>query len=876
MDDLLRDFLTESAENLGKLDNDIVELERHPTDTSLLNSVFRTIHTIKGTCGFLALPRLESVAHAAENVLDALRSGTLDVGSELIGDVLAAVDCIKVILVHLEEKESEPEGDDTDLIAKLEEWMVSASRRTEDDDRTTPFESDSVAAPLEALAVAEPALHVAQPSRLAADRRMQDDRRTTVGRRTEDAESATRQAPTESTLRVGVVLLDQLMNLVGELALGRNQLILLAAAHEESEFVHPVQHLNRVTTDLLEAVMKTRMQPIGNAWTKLPRLVRDLSHASGKQISLEMHGAETELDRQILQAIQDPLTHMIRNSADHGVEKPAARRASGKSETGTIRLSARHEGGHVVIEIADDGAGISASRVRRKAVERGLIKADAADALPDAQILRFIFEPGFSTAEQITNVSGRGVGMDVVRSNIELIGGTVELSSHEGRGTTVRVKIPLTLAIIAALLVGTAGESFAVPQIGVVELVRVTEEQRRLVENVHGAEFYRLRDTLLPLVRLRTLLGLGGIEPLDAYNIVVCQVGEARFGLVVEEVFDTQDIVVKPVGRLVKHLQAYAGCTITGDGRVIMILDTAGIAAMASVASNETRDEAAEATKRSLALASDNSKESVLLFDAGFPALQAVPLSLVARLEEFAISNMEEADGHFLVQYRGALIPVIGANPAMDLRAIDPRPVIVFSDRNRTMGVAVNEIRDIVDDRIVLQRDATRPGVLGVCVIAERATEVIDTDYFLRLAHGDWFSQRDTAAGRTETKRILLVDDSRFFLGLLAPIIRAAGYAVSTAADGKDAIALLEQGARFDLVLSDIEMVAVDGVELARTIRANPEWQHIPLIALTARSSAEDRARGLAAGFDDYLTKFDRENVLTAIHTIFSHERVAA
>lgn len=549
----------------------------------------------------------------------------------------------------------------------------------------------------------------------------------------------TRSAIADSSLRVGVDLLDTLMNLVGELALGRNQLLQLAGAHEESPFAKPVQHLDRVTTDLLDAVMRTRMQPIGNAWTKLPRLVRDLSHSNGKHITLVMHGADTELDRQILQAIADPLTHMVRNSADHGVESPAVRVAAGKSENGTVRLSARHEGGHVVIEISDDGAGIDAAKVRRKAVERGLVRADLADTIPDAQVLRFIFEPGFSTAETITNVSGRGVGMDVVRSNIEMIGGTVELQSQFGRGTTVRVKIPLTLAIISALLVGTAGESFAVPQIGIVELVCITHEQRALVEVVHGAKFFRLRDTLLPMVSLRELLGLGESDAERTRNIVVCQVGNVRFGLVVEEVFDTQEIVVKPVGRLIKHLQAYAGCTITGDGRVIMILDTTGIATVAGVATNESRDEAAsaaEAAERARVAAAVTDTESILLFDAGYPALQAVPLALVARLEEFPLSVLEELDGQFLVQYRGALMPVVRANPALDMRAKELRPVIVFSDRNRIMGLAVDEIRDIVEDRVVLQRQATRPGILGVCVIAERATEILDTDYFLRFAHG--------------------------------------------------------------------------------------------------------------------------------------------
>ncbi|WP_439643351.1 chemotaxis protein CheA [Gemmatimonas sp.] len=734
MDDLLRDFLTESTENLAKLDNDLVSLEQHPEETALLNSIFRTIHTIKGTCGFIGLCRLEGVAHAAENVLDALRSGKLQVQSAVIGDVLVAIDCIKAILDHLDATETEPEGDDSALIASLEHWL---SEQAHDAPVPTPVaapvagpapEPVSASTPAPSVAAAPapvpaPAVKPAQPAGTGWDG---------VDRRKKSDE----EAGGDHTLRVGIVVLDQLMNLVGELALSRNQLLQLMGANEDTEFAKPVQQLNRVTTDLLEAVMKTRMQPIANVWTKLPRIIRDLGQASGKKLTLECVGAETELDRQILQAIQDPLTHMIRNSADHGIEPCEIRRAAGKPEHGTITLSARHEGGHVVIEISDDGAGIDAQRVKRKAVERGLVRADIAEQMSEQQILRLVFEPGFSTAEQITNISGRGVGMDVVRSNIEAIGGTVDLTSTLGKGTRIRVKIPLTLAIIQALLVGTGGETFAVPQIGVVELVRITEEQAHLVEVVHGAEFYRLREALLPLVRLDELLKLRSDRQVADCNIVVCQIGDRRFGLVVDEVFDTQEIVVKPVGRLVKHLTAYAGCTITGDGRVIMILDTTGVGTLANIANRTEDTQATNGVSRVSGSADSESTESVLLFDGGYPALQAVPLSRVARLEEVAADTLEQADGRFLVQYRGALMPVLPSHPAMDITARDPRPVIVFSNGEQSLGIAVDDIRDIVEDHIVLQRAASRAGVLGVSVIAERATEVVDLDWFFREAFG--------------------------------------------------------------------------------------------------------------------------------------------
>lgn len=877
MDDILRDFLTESNENLARLDRDVVDLERRPGEASLLNSVFRTIHTIKGTCGFLGLSRLEAVAHAAESVLGYLREGKLVVSPRLINDVLAAVDVIKVIIQTLERTEQEPAGDDSAIVAKLDRWTsIAASDAAFAGPAAralTVVQTVSSIAPADTAAAAP---HVAAT---AAESMPNTAAAEVSSAPAVDAEVQpdAKAGHVDSTLRVNVVLLDQLMNLVGELALGRNQLIQLAASDEDSEFTAPVQHLNRVTTDLLEAVMKTRMQPIGGAWTKLPRIVRDLSQAAGKHIELEMSGAETELDRQILQAIQDPLTHMIRNSADHGVELPEVRRAHGKPERGTIRLNARHEGGHVIIEISDDGAGINVARVRQKAIDRGLLKAEAAANLPDAQVLRFIFEPGFSTAEKVTNVSGRGVGMDVVRSNIETIGGTVELASQDGKGTTVRVKIPLTLAIISALLIGTAGESFAIPQIGVVELVRVTDEQQGLLEDVHGAHFYRLRDTLLPLVYLDRLLALPESAARGSYNIVVCQVGEARFGIVVEEVFDTQEIVVKPVGRLVKHLDTYAGCTILGDGRVIMILDTTGIATMARVSSaSDSVDAGAAQLDAGQKTREEGEAESVLLFEAGFPALQAVPLSLVARLEEFGSDQLEEADGRFLVQYRGALLPIVAANSAMDIRARTPRPVIVFSDGVNAMGLAVNEIRDIVEDRIRLQTAAVRPGMLGVCVVGGRATEVIDTHYFLHQAHGDWFGRQTGATGASDGAHVLLVDDSKFFLNLLAPIVRADGFRVTAAVDGKDALERLERGETFDVVVSDIEMTTLDGLALARSIRANPRWRDTALIALTSRGSADDRARGLAAGFDEYLVKFDRDAVLMALRNVVARARAAA
>ncbi|HEY0779720.1 MAG TPA: chemotaxis protein CheW [Gemmatirosa sp.] len=866
MDDLLRDFLTESSENLQQLDCDIVALERAPGDRELLRSIFRTIHTIKGTCGFLGLERLEHVAHAAENVLVLLREGELSADADVIGDVLAAVDVIRTILDGLATTAAEPAGDDAALVAALDGW-TNGTRR---------------AAPLPVAprpVAPEPVAHDSAPA--------------------ESGQATGAAAPiVESSLRVNVALLDRLMNMIGELVLTRNQLLQVTAGPGAGEsaadaaFLAPVQQLDRVTTDLQETVMRTRMQPVGTAWTKLPRLVRDLGAATGKAFDLEMHGAATELDRQLLQAIQDPLTHMVRNAADHGIEPSDVRRAAGKPERGRITLNAYHEGGHVVIEVADDGAGMDPARVRRKAVERGLVSAETAAAMSDAHVLRYVFEPGFSTAAAVTSVSGRGVGMDVVKSNIERIGGTVDLASRLGHGCTVRVRIPLTLAIVPGLLVSAGGHGFAIPQVGVVELVRVATAgglagepgapTMASVQRVGGADLLRLRDALLPLVDLGAVLRLapddtphhgptpGAPDASEERTVVVCQLGAERFGVVVDAVHDTQEIVVKPVGRLVKQLDVYAGCTILGDGRVIMILDVGGLAERGQVRAAERVAANARATVR----ADEAQTTTLLLFDAtgsgaGSSAPRAVPLAMVSRLEEVAARNLEFADGRWVVQYRGTLLPVLPASPGLDVPARDPRPVIVFRDGDRAMGLAVDVIHDIVDTELHLDRRSTDPSLMGVAVVAGRATEVLDVHHYLRQAREDWFAARDLAVddlvSTAPAGRVLLVDDSSFFRGLVAPVVRSAGHHVVTSGDGAEALARLERGESFDLILSDIDMPEVNGFELASRVRAHAAWRHTPLVALTGRATPADQARAQTCGFDAFLTKFDRDAVLATV-----------
>jgi two-component system, chemotaxis family, sensor kinase CheA len=724
MDDLLREFLTESNENLARLDREVVELERQPKEQSLIHGIFRTIHTIKGTCGFIGLSRLEAVAHAAESVLVRVRDGEIEVSAPLISDVLAAVDIIKQILEALEQTEAEPRGDDSALIAQLEAWLTRKSAAA------APPAIQAAAVPPQPISQAVPAPPAAAPVVQSAAPAPAPVAAAPQSPPAAEAPLDHKASVSESSLRVNVTLLDKLMNLVGELVLDRNRLIQLASSQEDSSFAAPVQHLNRVTSDLQEAVMKTRMQPIGNAWTKLPRLVRDLAQASGKQIELEMHGAETELDRQILQAIGDPLTHMIRNSADHGVETPDVRRACGKPERGTIKVTAFHEGGHVILEISDDGAGVNIERVRQKAVERGLVRAEVAAGLSDAQVCRFLFEPGFSTAATVTNVSGRGVGMDVVRSNIEKIGGSVDVESVFGRGAVMRIKIPLTLAIIPALVVTAAGNRYAIPQVNLLELVRLEGESARAgMERVHGAAVYRLRGRLLPLIHLRSVLRAGDAAATtdDVVNIVVVQADGRPFGLVVDGVNDTEEIVVKPLSRQIKAISAFAGTTIMGDGSVALILDVMGIAKQTSAtgAPNERADDVVAKASN----AADS--RTVLVVRVGEHTRLAVPLDVVSRLEEIRRDSIEFSVGRPVVQYRNCVMPLVGLAEWFGQTASNTGErvrVVVHSAHGRTVGIVVDQIVDIVEQHLDVQRDRSRPGVAGTAVVHNQVTDVLDIE----------------------------------------------------------------------------------------------------------------------------------------------------
>ncbi len=831
MDELLRDFLTETGESLDLVDSELVRFEQEPNNGGILGNIFRLVHTIKGTCGFLGLSRLETLTHAAETLMGKFRDG-MPVTAEAVTLILATIDRIKSILAELEAKEQEPAGNDAGLIEQL-----------------------ALMARHEAAAAPQPPT---QQKPVAADR---DERRVaTVTAEAEKPAAETGEKLAGHSIRVSVETLDRLMTTVSELVLTRNQLLEIVRRHEESDFKVPLQRLSNVTAELQEGVMKTRMQPIGNAWQKLPRVVRDLCAELGKEIELEMHGAETELDRQVLELVRDPLTHLVRNCADHGVESPAERIAAGKSKTGTIRLTAYHQGGHIIIEIADDGRGLDVARIKARAIETGLASEADLAGKSDAEICSFIFAPGFSTAAHVTSISGRGVGMDVVRSNIEQIGGTVDLNSSAGVGTSFTIKIPLTLAIVSALIVEVAGERFAIPQLSVLELVRAGGGEHR-IERIKDTPVLRLRNRLLPLLYLKEVFRLGDSERESGF-VVVIQVGNQVFGAVVDGVLHTEEIVIKPVSSKLRHIAVFSGTTILGDGSVIMIVDPNGVAQALGRAAQAAQADAAE-LKQSEETAVDDIV-SLLVFRAGSQRLKAVPLSLVTRLEEIDCRRIEIADGRHLVQYRDQLMPLLRIDAAAGLKNEGAQPILVFSDHGRSMGLVVDEIVDIVEDRLDIEVASDRPGVLGCAVIKGNTTEIVDVAHFLPQAFEDWFRRRDGAA-KGPARTVLLVDDSPFFRDMLAPLIKAAGYRVIAVASGSEALTALKSGGRIDLVVTDVEMPDMDGFALAQALRVAPATAAIPIIALAAMVSDDTIARGRAAGFHDFVAKFDRPGLIAAI-----------
>lgn len=902
MDELIGEFITETTEGLDLLDQELVNLEQNPNDAAILGNIFRIVHTIKGTCGFLGLPRLEKLAHASENVLGKIRDKELEATEDAITLVLTSLDQIKELVEYLSDNGEEPEGEDSGLIAQLNYYANNgkimenegaensaggedAAKQDEEDnaepedkgdehgdegadDLSTHFKGDD---DLQQLIEAKKAEGNASTPETTDQKPAEKVIAKAPPKPAEKAEAAPAKAKegastTNQSIRVNLDILENLMQMVSELVLTRNQLMQIVRTKEDRDFLAPLQNLSHITTELQEGIMQTRMQPIGSAWAKFPRLIRDLSHELSKKIILKMNGEETELDRQLLELIKDPLTHMVRNSCDHGLESTEDRIAAGKPEAGTVILSAYHEGGHIIVEIKDDGRGVNIPRVKEKIIKNNLATGAEVENMSEKQIAMFIFKAGFSTAEHITSVSGRGVGMDVVKTNIEKIGGTIDLNTTTGKGSQFIIKIPLTLAIVSVLIVESREQRFAIPQINVVELVRVAPDSEYVMESINDAPVLRLREKLLPLGVLENVLHIRS-EPVDWKSreafVVVCKVGGHEFGIVVEKVYDTEEIVVKPVANAIKNIPLYSGNTILGDGSVILILDPNGLAR--SVGDIELNDD--HENDNAVSDAPTDKIVSLLLFRSGKGAPKAVPLELVSRLEEIDVSKIECSEGEPVVQYRDELMQLVSLYDDNDLPVEGSVDVIVFTYDNKTVGLVVNEIYDIVHEPFHIKLPSKDKRYLGSMIIHGKTTEVMDVAQVLSDVLDSSMQTQDKVNVEEARKySLLLVEDSLFFRNLTVPFLAAAGYEISAVESAAGALDLLTQPDHgIDLIVTDIEMPGMDGFEFTTTLRQMPGFENIPMLAYTASLSNEVIRKGKESGLDECILKTDRPGLLQSV-----------
>jgi two-component system, chemotaxis family, sensor kinase CheA len=883
MDDLLRDFVVETSEHLDIVDAELVKFERDPNNSATLALIFRLVHTIKGTCGFLGLPRLEHLAHAAEDVISRFRDGE-PVTAPAVTMILKTIDRVKSIVSELENTGTEPEGHDEDLVDALRalaqdtagaakappepeakgnvSFQILERALREDEVALDDLERAFRDAPGPEAPVFDEPEHT--PALAVVAKAAEPKFEPTI-EHGDHGEISNANSVSKQTVRVAVGTLDRLMTMVSELVLTRNQLLEIARQRDDADFKAPLQRLSHITAELQDGVMQTRMQPIGTAWTKLGRVVRDLSEELGKKIELIAIGAETEIDRQLLDMIKDPLLHMVRNAADHGLEMPDERVAAGKPAQGTIHLRAAQESGYIIVEVSDDGRGIDVERVKAKAVRNGMASQADVERMSDEQILRFVMEPGFSTAAAITNISGRGVGLDVVRSHVEQVGGVVDLRSRAGKGLSVIIKLPLTLAIASALIVEAAGQRFAIPQIAVAELVRSNNNGDVRIERLNGQSTLRLRQKLLPVVSVPEVLAIEtGKTELAAGKqegalVVICHVGGVRFGLVVDSILHTEEIVVKPISSKLRHMSVYSGATILGDGSVILILEPAGIAR--TIMEGVSREHGAHGDAESAQEHHTNTGERslLLLFRAGGVNLKAIPLAFIGRLEEFDRNAIEDTGGKAVVQYQGRLMPILGYSGHAGFEVEARQPVLVFHQQDREIGMAVDEIVDVVEVEIEIDTSHAQHGILGATIIDGKAVEIIDVSELI-APNGNIGS---TDAPREETVDIMVIESSEFFRAIFAPLLQNAGYRLAVMPSLTAARAALAR-TKPGMIVMDLDQPGEEGFAFATELMEDAA-KALPIIGLVSRGSQRLVLKGKAAGLHDLVGKFDRQGLLASV-----------
>lgn len=866
IDRVLVDFIAESRENLERLDHEFVALENSPDNVELLASIFRTIHTIKGSAGFLSMANLEQVSHYAEDVLAKLRDRSLVLTTDIITILLRAVDSIKAILMNLEKTGEEGEHDILEVVMQLKEVAEGRSVQIAD--------------------IEVPSIPHEEPQEVSEESFAVDEEKQEKDQKISETVDYVLSSTEESRIHVDVGLLDRLMNLTGELVLSRNQVVQFANDLDLRPFRAVSQRMNVVVSELQETVMKTRMQPIRKVFGMLPRLVRDLSKLHGKDIQLRMEGQNTELDRTLIEGIKNPLTHLVRNAIDHGIETPGVRKRLGKPPKGTISINAYHEGGQVHVDISDDGAGIDIQRIKAKAIKEELLTPQRAEEISERNLVNFIFRPGFSTAETVTNISGRGVGMDVVKRDLDQIGGSIDIYTELHKSSTFKIRIPITLAIIPVLIVTAGDQRFAIPQVNLEELVMLQKdnEKKEGIEKLHGAEVYRLRGELLPLLRLNEILKLPASSQdasQETTNIVVLSAGELRFGLIVDHVGDTEEIVVKPLSKHVKQVACYDGATIMGDGKVALILNVSGLFTSSQFSLEHMKkieQEAMEEQEQSPLASQQEHRQAIVLFRTGDGEYYGVPLAFVIRLEKISTSQIEHSGGREVLQYRNEILPLIRLEDFLEVQK-HPDPemfsLIVFSVEKQ-IGLIVHSIVDTVEISTMIDTDTfQQKGILGSTIVQDHSVLILDIHGLIEIAYPNWYKKffvsKLTEAERQQL-RVLLVEDSAFFLNIEKSYLEAAGYHVFTATNGHEGLEVLEKQP-IDVIVTDIAMPYCNGYEFTKRVRSSEEWKHLPVMALTALSGEEDRRKGVEAGIDEYQIKLDREEVLRALELLILRSR---
>jgi two-component system chemotaxis sensor kinase CheA len=824
-DQLPEEFVSEMNERFDRVSETLLKIETEKGDKDLLDSLYRDIHTIKGDVQLFNLEGASLLSHSMENTLESSRGlEHFEMESSHISTLLMCVDLLKSCVLN---------PNDEDMLKEVH-FMISllapftqVTQKEKQELKIVPkeFGAGSI----------ERSSSLTQP----------------VANHSAESEK------TDTSIRVQVSLLDKLMTLMGEMVLVRNQVLQYSNKTDDLEFLNLSQKLDVVTSELQEETMKTRMQPIGNILNKFQRVVRDLSGSLNKKINLNLYGIETELDKTLIEAVKDPLTHIVRNACDHGIETPEARLRSNKSETGTITIKAYHEGGQVIVDISDDGKGLNREKLTKKAIEKGIIDQAKAEKMSDREVHNLIFAPGFSTAEKVTNVSGRGVGMDVVKSNIEKIGGMVDISSSEGNGTKITLKIPLTLAIVPAMIIRSDNHRFAIPQVKLVELVRI---ERTAIEYVQGRPVYRLRGNILPLLCLKEVLGTGKLSELDeAINIVVLNSDTHLFGMVVDEILDTADIVVKPLARFLKSISIYSGATVLGDGSVAFIMDIVGIAQKhLGLASQEFLKSVSD--KYANDFDSGMEEREFVLVGLGTAAKHAIPLSVVNRMEEVKTSSIEMSGHQRVIRYRGGILKLINLNEVLGYEVRtekeDITQVVVINSDGQTFGLEVDQIIDVLMTRDFLDDSvSTHDAIVGNLVTSNEIIVVIDVDKINEMTQTKKIL-RSLPDLNTVTSKILFVEDTEAIRTKVAKGLIENGYQVEVAIDGVDGLRkIAEHKCNFDLIISDIEMPKMNGYDFVKKIRSIGQLKEIPIIAFTTKNTPADLQQAKEAGFTTFLEK---------------------